>query len=59
MEVKRVEEKRKILFNNELCQAIFPIYYLGKLCGLVPVRFFVHTSEGCQARLNIIDLIYR
>ncbi|XP_060829887.1 gustatory receptor for sugar taste 43a-like isoform X1 [Bombus pascuorum] len=58
MELKRIEKRRKTPYNGDLCRAIFPIYYLGKLCGVVPVRFYVHASEGCQARLNIIDLVY-
>ena len=59
MELKRIEKRQKAPYNGDLCRAIFPIYYLGKLCGVVPVRFYVHASEGCQARLNIIDLVYR
>ncbi|KAF3429918.1 hypothetical protein E2986_13202 [Frieseomelitta varia] len=58
MELKWTDEKRKAPYGDDLCRAIFPIYYLGKLCGLVPVRFYVHASEGCQARLNIVDLVY-
>ncbi|KAK1116530.1 hypothetical protein K0M31_018992 [Melipona bicolor] len=57
MELKWTDEKRKAPYGDDLCRAIFPIYYLGKLCGLVPVRFYVHAS-GYQARLNIVDLIY-
>ncbi|KAK9295232.1 hypothetical protein QLX08_010378 [Tetragonisca angustula] len=58
MELKWTDEKRKAPYGDDLCRAVFPIYYLGKLCGLVPVRFYVHASEGCQARLNIVDLVY-
>ncbi|XP_050492519.1 gustatory receptor for sugar taste 43a-like isoform X3 [Bombus huntii] len=58
MELKRIEKKRKASYDGNLRRAMFPIYYLGKLCGVVPVRFYVHASEGCQARLNIIDLVY-
>ena len=59
MELKRIEKRQKAPYDGDLCRAIFPIYYLGKLCGVVPVRFYVRASEGCQARLNIIDLVYR
>ncbi|CAD1478279.1 unnamed protein product, partial [Heterotrigona itama] len=58
MELKWTDEKRKAPYGNDLYRAIFPIYYLGKLCGLVPVRFYVHASEGCRARLNVVDLVY-
>lgn len=51
--------KEKGPFQGDLWRAISPIYYIGKVCGLVPVRFSPHTSEGCQARLNPIDLVYR
>ncbi|XP_050597291.1 gustatory receptor for sugar taste 43a-like [Bombus affinis] len=58
MELKRIEKRQKAPYDGDLCRAIFPIYYFGKLCGVVPVRFYVRASEGCQARLNIIDLVY-
>ncbi|XP_017756033.1 PREDICTED: gustatory receptor for sugar taste 43a-like [Eufriesea mexicana] len=58
MELKRIENRGKASFSSDLCRAIFPIYYLGKICGLVPVRFFTHGPERFQARLNIIDLVY-
>ncbi|XP_076684665.1 gustatory receptor for sugar taste 43a [Andrena cerasifolii] len=44
--------------RSDLCRAIFPIYYLGKLCGLVPVKFISHTAGRYQACLNIVDLFY-
>ncbi|XP_076756397.1 gustatory receptor for sugar taste 43a [Xylocopa sonorina] len=62
MEVEPTEGKRKAAPGTpgrDLCRAILPIYYLGKLCGLIPVRFLVHApNERCQARLNVLDLVY-
>ena len=45
--------------RSDLCSAIFPVYYLGKLCGLIPVKFISHTAGRYQACLNIVDLLYR
>ncbi|KOC67773.1 Putative gustatory receptor 43a [Habropoda laboriosa] len=56
MEVK--SGRRKIPAHCDLYGAMFPIYYLGKLCGLIPVRFVVNSSGGCQARSSILDLAY-
>nr|XP_033337492.1 gustatory receptor for sugar taste 43a-like isoform X1 [Megalopta genalis]XP_033337493.1 gustatory receptor for sugar taste 43a-like isoform X1 [Megalopta genalis] len=44
--------------QSDLCRAISPIYYLGKACGLIPVRFIARASGRYQARLSILDLIY-
>ncbi|CAK9815994.1 Gustatory receptor for sugar taste 43a [Anthophora plagiata] len=56
MEVK--SERRKIPANSDICGTIFPIYYFGKLCGLIPVRFATSNSGGCKARWSILDLVY-
>ncbi|XP_078043022.1 gustatory receptor for sugar taste 43a isoform X2 [Augochlora pura] len=44
--------------QSELCRAISPIYYLGKACGLIPVRFIARASGRYHAHLSILDLIY-
>ncbi|XP_076180933.1 gustatory receptor for sugar taste 43a isoform X7 [Ptiloglossa arizonensis] len=57
-EVKPDGRKDKHTPQSDLYRASFPIYYIGKLCGLVPVRFITPNTGRCQARLNIIDLVY-
>ncbi|KAL6261323.1 hypothetical protein P5V15_008843 [Pogonomyrmex californicus] len=44
--------------NNDLYQAVFPIYHLSKLSGVFPTRFVVHVSGRYEGRLNIIDSVY-
>ncbi|XP_076232940.1 gustatory receptor for sugar taste 43a [Calliopsis andreniformis] len=56
--MKLGNRKNKIMPNNDLCRAISPIYYPGKVCGLVPVRFIATTAGRYEARLNIVDLFY-
>ncbi|XP_043265030.1 gustatory receptor for sugar taste 43a-like [Colletes gigas] len=57
-ETKTEGKKDKRMPRSGLYRASFPIYYFGKLCGLIPVRFVAHTIGRCQARLSIIDLVY-
>ncbi|XP_003701221.2 gustatory receptor for sugar taste 43a isoform X2 [Megachile rotundata] len=58
MESKPEGNKDKNTFQSYLCQAISPIYYLGKACGLIPVRFVANVTGGYRARLSILDLFY-
>ena len=54
-----IKKDTNLSSKSDLCRAISPIYYLGKMCGLVPVRFVANTTGGFQARPNIFDLLYR
>ncbi|XP_025263750.1 gustatory receptor for sugar taste 43a isoform X2 [Camponotus floridanus] len=44
--------------NSDLYQALFPIYYIGKLFGVFPIRFVREMSGRYQGRLSIIDSSY-
>ncbi|XP_053997934.1 gustatory receptor for sugar taste 43a-like [Hylaeus anthracinus] len=57
--VMKLEGKKDKRTAQSLYWASFPIHYLGKLWGLIPVRFVTNAAPGrCQARLSTIDLIY-
>ncbi|KZC14609.1 Putative gustatory receptor 43a, partial [Dufourea novaeangliae] len=57
-EAKSDRRKDKRTPENDLCQAIFPIYYVSKVCGLVPVRFIRNVTGRYQAHLSTVDLLY-
>nr|WGC54965.1 gustatory receptor 7 [Psyttalia incisi] len=44
--------------KSDLYQALFPIYYLSKGFGLLPVRFKLHSSGKYISKVYVIDIIY-
>ncbi|XP_026673733.1 gustatory receptor for sugar taste 43a [Ceratina calcarata] len=50
--------RKKVSLGGDLCRSISPIYYLGKLCGLIPVRFLMRSPMEYRVRLHAVDVSY-
>lgn len=50
--------RKKVSLGGDLCRSISPIYYLGKLCGLIPVRFLARSQTEYRVRLHAVDVGY-
>lgn len=47
------------LTKSDLYQALFPIYHLSKVLGLLPVRLVRQRSDRFIGNIYIIDIVYR
>ncbi|XP_076220699.1 gustatory receptor for sugar taste 43a [Nomia melanderi] len=57
-EEKSNRRRDELAAQKNLCHAIFPIYYLGKVCGLIPVKFVVQADGKYQTHLTVLNLMY-
>ncbi|XP_043289009.1 gustatory receptor for sugar taste 43a isoform X2 [Venturia canescens] len=44
--------------KTDLYYALFPIYYLSKILGLLPVRFVAQTTGRYLGQIRVIDVCY-